>query len=468
MVTGMNDPVEYGKTGKGFWKVLLTLFLLGLLTGCGAGAENNISGRAGAPDAAGGSDLSDGSLPAESAESGNENETAFPGSYTVPEGWVLAEQYSTEDKLFYVEEGHENDELPDNISIETGTNRYGEDEHEQFRDAIFLQLMAQLQGVDAQLTGDGTYTEQGYIVYIFTISEANVVTKQYYIVGDRQYCLIHLTSFTGSGNADNAAREMADSFSFEGTEESGDTGAVTGQTASGTGVTGGAAGQKPSPSDMEKGASVTAQQEGGLPDAYKEILDSVYNVLLRMENDAVKETELVGLGVQEVRIGRTEEEILACVGYMLYDADGNGVQELIIAEAGEGLWDNRILNMYTLQEEKPVVVIDGWARNRYYILNDGRIYNEGSGGAAYTIFGTYRIGADGLSLEPIDYYFSDYPDDAAYAAGETAWFHNTTGEYDVKKSEIMEWENDEVPWKMQEEFEAQVMPLELTFFSEYL
>lgn len=64
MVTGMNDPVEYGKTGKGFWKVLLTLFLLGLLTGCGAGAENNISGRAGAPDAAGGSDLSDGSLPA--------------------------------------------------------------------------------------------------------------------------------------------------------------------------------------------------------------------------------------------------------------------------------------------------------------------------------------------------------------------------------------------------------------------
>ena len=466
-MTGMKNHMGYGKTGKGLWKVLLTLLLLGSLAGCGARAENNVSGRAGVPDVAGGSDMSDGSLPAESAGSGNENKTAFPGSYAVPEGWVLAEQYSTEDKLFYVEEGHENDELPDNISIETGTNRYGEDEHEQFRDAILRQLMAQLKGVDAQLTGDGTYTEQGYIVYIFTISEANVVTKQYYMVGDQQYCLIHLTSFTGSGNADNAAREMADSFRFEGTEESGDMGAVTGQSASGTGVTGGAAGQEPSPSDMEKGISAAAQQEGGLPDAYKEILDSAYEVIIG-KNDEPAGMGWIGIGVREARIGRTVEETLSSVGYTLYDADGNGVQELIIAEAGEGLWDNRILNMYTLQEEKPVVVIDGWARNRYYILDDGKIYNEGSGGAAYTIFGTYRIGADGLSLEPIDYYFSDYPDDAAYAAGETAWFHNTTGEYDVKKSEIMEWENDEVPWKMQEEFEAQVMSLELTFFSEYL
>lgn len=37
---------------------------------------------------------------------------------------MKAEKYSTENKIFYVEEGHEEDEQPDNISIEVGTNRY--------------------------------------------------------------------------------------------------------------------------------------------------------------------------------------------------------------------------------------------------------------------------------------------------------------------------------------------------------
>lgn len=144
-----------------------------------------------------------------------ENETDFPGSYTVPEGWVKMEKYSTEDKIFYVEEGHEDDELPDNISIEVGTNRYSADEHEKFRDAIVQQLTMQLQDVDAELTGDGTYTEQDYIVYIFTISEADVVTKQYYIVGDQRYCLLQLTNFTGSETVNEVAQSMADSFVWE-------------------------------------------------------------------------------------------------------------------------------------------------------------------------------------------------------------------------------------------------------------
>lgn len=136
--------------------------------------------------------------------------------FTVPEGWVKADAYSTEEKLFYVEEGHEEDDLPDNISINIGTNRYSAAEHEAFRDAIVRQLLAQIQGLDAELTGDGTYTEQGYVVYIFTITEADIVTKQYYIIGDCRYCLIHLTSYTGEENVYDAARAMADSFVWDG------------------------------------------------------------------------------------------------------------------------------------------------------------------------------------------------------------------------------------------------------------
>ena len=142
-------------------------------------------------------------------------ETAIPGTWTVPEGWVKAERYSTEDKIFYVEEGHEEDEQPDNISIEVGTNRYGTEDHLKFRDAIVRQLTMQAGSVGAELTGEGTFTDQEDVLYIFAISEEDVVTKQFYIVGDQRYCLVHLTSFTGSESAEEAARAMADSFIWE-------------------------------------------------------------------------------------------------------------------------------------------------------------------------------------------------------------------------------------------------------------
>ena len=150
---------------------------------------------------------SEGVLPSDS-----ETNRDFPGSYTVPDGWVKMEKYSTEDKIFYAEEGHEEDELPDNISVEVKTNRYSAEDHMEFRDAIVRQLTIQASRVGAELTGEGTFTDQEDVLYIFTISEEDVVTKQFYIVGDKRYCLIHLTNFTGSESADEAAQAMADSF----------------------------------------------------------------------------------------------------------------------------------------------------------------------------------------------------------------------------------------------------------------
>ncbi len=138
----------------------------------------------------------------------------IPGSYTVPQGWVLSEKHSTDSQLFYIEEGREDDETPDNISIHVGKNNYSLEEHQQFRDAIVQQLLMQLEGVEAQLNGSGTYTQQGELLYIFTIDEGHVVTTQYYIVKDYGFCLIQLTNFSGSEAADQAAQEMADSFAW--------------------------------------------------------------------------------------------------------------------------------------------------------------------------------------------------------------------------------------------------------------
>lgn len=55
-------------------------------------------------------------------------ESSIPGSYTVPDGWVVASDHSTDEKIFYVEDGHEHDSRPDNISINVGKNRYVADD----------------------------------------------------------------------------------------------------------------------------------------------------------------------------------------------------------------------------------------------------------------------------------------------------------------------------------------------------
>lgn len=197
-------------------RTALTLSLLLLtvsLTGRAGTLVKNTSGKTNTPSTSNEQTIPDNTQSEQYTPP--ENEMDFPGSYTVPEGWVKVEKYSTKDKTFYVEEDHKDDELPDNISIEVGTNRYSADEHEKFRDAILRQLTMQLQGVDGELTGDGTYTEQDYILYIFTISETDVETKQYYIVGDHRYCLIQLTNFTGSESVGETAQAMAESFVWD-------------------------------------------------------------------------------------------------------------------------------------------------------------------------------------------------------------------------------------------------------------
>lgn len=231
----------------------------------------------------------------------------------------------------------------------------------------------------------------------------------------------------------------------------------------------------------EDSAKVTGANESDETDTiylkpcntYQDILDNAYEVIAHRGDDIVEADEIfMSVGIWEAGIGRSTDEALASIGYTFYDVDGNGIEELFIMDTSEdsSVWDNRILAMYSLLDGKPVLVIDGWARNRYYLLNDGTFYYEGSGGAAYTTFATYRMAEDGISIEVIDYYFSDYRDDSSeeywLIEGNWGWFHNTTGEHKTDESEWMEFENEDVPWEMMENYLAQVKQLDLNFFEE--
>ncbi|MCH5263683.1 MAG: hypothetical protein J1F42_12275 [Lachnospiraceae bacterium] len=196
---------------------------------------------------------------------------------------------------------------------------------------------------------------------------------------------------------------------------------------------------------------------------YQDILDNAYAVIVADRGaDIIPSDEVFSfIGIREALYGRDTDEALAGIGYMFYDVDGNGTEELIIADTGPEGWNNRILLMYSLLDDKPVLVIDGWARNRYYLLNDNTIYHEGSGGAAYTVFATYRMAEDGIGLEVIDYYSSGY-----YGDSEWGWFHSATGVTTEDESEVIIFENENVPGEMQDAYMAQVKELDLTFFQD--
>ena len=136
------------------------------------------------------------------------------GTYTVPAGWVESVIYSSEDKFFYMKAGTEGEEEPNNISINAGTNRYSLEEHEQFRDAILRQLLYQVQGMEANLTGDGYFTEADIMVYKFQITheDSDVITTQYYLVNNYSYVLVHETTFSEPEETDTVAEAIVESF----------------------------------------------------------------------------------------------------------------------------------------------------------------------------------------------------------------------------------------------------------------
>ena len=142
----------------------------------------------------------------------NEINTSY-GKYTIPTTWMKSNSHSTRNKTFYINKKDRRNNRPNNISVETGTNRYKKDDHIQFRQAILRQLMMQMKGTDATINGDGWTTKNGYICYTFTIDEGEYKTVQHYIVGDYRYVLVHETTWDSNyKDTDMAAKEIVNSF----------------------------------------------------------------------------------------------------------------------------------------------------------------------------------------------------------------------------------------------------------------
>ena len=151
----------------------------------------------------------------------DENGTTYTksfGSYTVPTGWIESSTHSKADKFFYLLEGTEEETLPNNISINMGTNKYSADDHISFRQAIVNQLVHQLPK-GTSLNGSGSFTANDYVLYTFTFSitedDMTLNATQYYIVGDHKFVMVYESVYDGNTEeVDAIAKNIVDTFQW--------------------------------------------------------------------------------------------------------------------------------------------------------------------------------------------------------------------------------------------------------------
>ena len=146
-------------------------------------------------------------------------------------------------------------------------------------------------------------------------------------------------------------------------------------------------------------------------------------------------------------------------GYMIRDLSGDGIPELLIGAENNGM----IYALYTIADDAVHLLAEGTYRNMYYLTADGLFLNQGSGGAIYSIIGTYELEPNDSTLTCRDFWFT-HEKDGNFE--DVRCWHNTTGEMNPAVSEELAMTLDEF-WEMEMELTGNTVTLDVTTFGEY-
>ncbi len=200
--------------------------------------------------------------------------------------------------------------------------------------------------------------------------------------------------------------------------------------------------------------------------AYEGVLDNNCDLLYNGFRDE-EDYSFVASGVMEAAGWMKRAALLQTIGYTYEDISGDGIPELLIGvipdENAEAPEKQVIFAGYTCKDGEPVCFLDGMARNSYQWLGGGRFYNFGSGGAAYSGFGTFHVSPDGTELQCEDWYFSDTK---GSDHSELGYYHNTTGVWDKAAAEEINM-TPEAFWELSDKCGEDSETMDLTPFADY-
>lgn len=148
---------------------------------------------------------------------------------------------------------------------------------------------------------------------------------------------------------------------------------------------------------------------GNILSLYKKALSEEW------EYDLLKENNLNYLCRYYYHKGTALEDI----GYTFYDINSDGIDELIVGEIEDYIFD-----VYTYQDEQAILIAQGGERCWYDICEDGKLSTKGSSGATTTFYEFYVLEAGAKELKYIECVALDWnlnPDNP--------YFYTTKGPY---------------------------------------
>ena len=194
---------------------------------------------------------------------------------------------------------------------------------------------------------------------------------------------------------------------------------------------------------------------------YDDLLNKVYD-LMANDPEALLNEEGLG-GIYDLIRDKSIDVASSIIGYKVEDISGDGIPELMLGYVPNGKdgvgKGSMVISLFTQVDGNTKLMFEGYYKNRYDWLGDGRFYYYGSGGAIYSMFGTYELVGTELKCE--DYYFTHEKDDSYEEIG---YYHNTSGEWEVDVSEEL---SEDDFWSMESELSQGIREMEWNTFAGY-
>ena len=163
---------------------------------------------------------------------------------------------------------------------------------------------------------------------------------------------------------------------------------------------------------------------------YKDILEKHITAIKEKWDSEKLEKENMSYMYNAMGINNTDE-LLNKIGYAYYDANADGIDELLIGEIANGNWKGVIYDIYTMVNRKPKHVISGGSRNRFYVCDDAFICNEYSSGALESGLRVYALIENSTEIFPqVSFKYDEYTNP------QKPWFLSYGSDFEDDK-----WEN---------------------------
>ena len=133
-------------------------------------------------------------------------------------------------------------------------------------------------------------------------------------------------------------------------------------------------------------------------DLYKDILKKHITAINEKWNYVKLENEDMSYMYKVLAQGK--KNVFDRVGYIYFDVNADGIDELLIGEIADGEWKGIIYDIYTMVDRKPQHVISGGNRDRYFVCDYAFICNEYSSGAKESGVRVYNLVENSTELFP--------------------------------------------------------------------